>query len=276
MTRTALLQGQLILIVVSAAAIGGSCTSANPTTNAERLARGREIVERMSTKLGSAQALSVTTHEIRDEVTAHGESHPVSLVRETVVRRPNRLYSKVSGDRHNEVWYDGIGVTLVLHNDRVFGQARAPETLDKTLDAIHERYGVDTPFADYVYSSPAKALLSDTTTGGLVGQAIVDGEATDHLAFKDIGVNWQVWITASGDPVPRKAVVEFSDNKRVRKVAMTFKDWNFAPRISEHRFQPAVPPDYEGVALLQRARVLRNVPEGEQGATSTSGVIDKK
>jgi hypothetical protein len=275
MTSTALVKDKLTLIGLCAAALGGACASADPRSDAERLARGREIVERMSTKLGSAQALSVTTHEIRDEVTTHGETRPVMLVRETIVRRPNRLYSKVSGDRHNEVWYDGIGVTLVLHNDRVFGQARAPETLDKTLDALHERYGVDTPFADYVYSSPAKALLSDTTTGGWVGRETVTGDATDHLVFNDKGVKWQVWISTAGDPVPRKAVVEFTDNKRVRKVAMTFKDWNFEPRISEHRFEPAVPPDYEGIALLQRARVLRNVPEGEEGATSTSGVIKK-
>jgi uncharacterized protein DUF2092 len=42
---------------------------------------------------------------------------------------PDRLYTKVSGDRSTEVWYDGVGITLVLHNDKIFGQGRAPETL---------------------------------------------------------------------------------------------------------------------------------------------------
>ena len=75
-----------------------------------------------------------------------------------------------TGDRQNETWYDGVGLTLVLHKDKVFGQARMPETLDKTLDAMHERYGVSTPLSDFIYSSPAKALITDTTTGGWVGR----------------------------------------------------------------------------------------------------------
>jgi hypothetical protein len=258
-----------------AAAISGGCESGEPKTEAERLSRGREIVERMSSTLGSAQAFSVTTHEVRDEITADGERRPVTLVRETVMRRPNRLYSKVSGDRQNEVWYDGVGVTLVLHKEKVFGQARAPETLDKTLDAIHERYGIDTPFADYVYSSPAKALLSDTTTGGWVARETLGGEATDHLSFKDEGVNWQVWVASAGEPVPRKAIVEFTDNKRLRKIDMSFSDWNFTPQIAGNRFEPSVPPDYEGVAILQRAHVLRNLQEGEEGTAATSGVVKK-
>jgi hypothetical protein len=33
-----------------------------------------------------------------------------------------------------------------------------------------------------------------------------------------------------------------------------------ADSIAEDRFKPAVPPDYEGIAMVQRARVLRNVP----------------
>src|SRR4029450_12137359 len=57
----------------------------------------------------------------------------------------------------------------------------APKTLDKTLDAMHERYGIATPFADYMYSSPAKALIADTTTGGWVGRETVAGQETDHL-----------------------------------------------------------------------------------------------
>jgi len=247
----------LTRILAAAAGLSIACGTAAPRTDAERLARGREIIERMSKTLGSAQAFSVTTTEARDEVKANQVTR-VTLTRETTVRRPDRLYSRVSGDRHNEVWYDGVGLTLVMHADKVFGQARAPETLDKTLDALQERYGVSMPFADYLYSSPAKALLAETTTGGWVGREEVNGQATDHLSFKDMGVNWEAWISASGDPLPQRAIAEFRDDKRLRKIDMTFKDWNLSARIGDDRFSPTVPPDYEGVAIVQRARVLKN------------------
>jgi hypothetical protein len=143
------------------AGLTSACGPREPRTDAERLARGREIIERMSTKLGSAQAFSVTTHEVRDQVKMSGEEQHVTITRETVVRRPDRIYFKTSGDAQNELWYDGVGMTFVMHNDKIYGQARMPETIDKVLDAMHERYGVSAPISDFIYSSPAKALLTD-------------------------------------------------------------------------------------------------------------------
>jgi hypothetical protein len=249
-----------------------ACGSREPRTDAERLARGREIVERMSAKLGATQAFSVTTLEVRDEVKPSGQPQRVSLTRETTVRRPDRLYSKVTGDHDNEVWYDGVGFTVVLHNQKIFGQGRAPENLDKALDAIHERYGVAAPVADYLYTSPAKALLADSTTGGWVGRETGSGVALEHLAFKDQGVNWEIWVPATGDPLPQKAIAEFHEDKRLRKVELTFKNWNLSPQIADNQFSPTVPADYEGVAILQRARILRSMPKEEERAAPTVGV----
>ncbi len=264
----------VLLVTAAAIGFGMACGSAEPRTEAERLARGREIIERMSAKLGAAQTFSVTTIEVRDEIKRSGSDEQVTLNRDTTIRRPDRLYSTVSGDRRNEVWYDGVGVTVAHHNEKIFGQVRAPETLDKTLDAMHERFGVSAPLADFVYTSPAKALLTDTTTGGWVGREMLDDRQMDHLAFKDTGVNWEVWIPVDGDPLPQKAMAEFTENPRLRKMSLTFKDWNLAPQIPADRFDPTVPADYEGVAIIQRSRVLRNQPDDEQGGAPAAD--DKK
>jgi hypothetical protein len=265
-------------IVVSCAIAGLAAACAGgppaPRTDAERLTLGKQIVERMSAKLASAQTFSVKTREVRHVNNAKGQPREDTFDRETVVRRPDRLYTATTGDRQNESWYDGVGLTIVLHKDKVFGQARMPETLDKTLDAMHERYGVSTPLSDFIYSSPAKALIADTTTGGWVGRETIDGQEADHLAFKDKGVNWELWVAATGDPVPRRLVAEFLEDKRLRKVDVTFKEWNFAPQVASDRFTPKVPADYEGIAIVQRARVLKNVPEGDPAAP-TAGAVKK-
>ena len=255
-----------------AAACGGGPPA--PRTDAERLTLGKQIIDRMSTKLASAQTFSVKTREVRHVNTSKGQPREDTFDRETVVRRPDRLYTMTTGDRQNETWYDGVGLTLVLHKDKVFGQARMPETLDKTLDAMHERYGVSTPLSDFIYSSPAKALIADTTTGGWVGRETIDGQEADHLAFKDKGVNWELWVAATGDPVPRRLVAEFLEDKRLRKVDVTFKEWNLAPQVASDRFTPKVPSDYEGIAIVQRARVLKNVAEGD-AAAPTAGTVKK-
>jgi hypothetical protein len=266
---------RVVALTALATSFSLACGPGEPRTDAERLARGREIIERMSAKLAAAPGFSVTTSEVRDEIRSSGASEQVTLTRATVVRRPDRFYSVVTGGRHNEVWYDGVGLTLVLHNEKVFAQSRAPETIDKTLDALYERYGLSTPISDYVYASPAKALLTEKTTGGWVGRETAGEQQLDHLAFKDTGVTWDIWIPAVGDPLPQRTVTQLTDNPRVRKVDTTFKDWNLAPQIPEDRFSPTVPADYEGIAMVQRARVLKNIPKDEEGAAPPPAV-DKK
>jgi sulfatase-modifying factor enzyme 1 len=45
-----------------------ACGPGQPRTDVERLARGREIIERMSAKVAAAPVFSVTTSEVRDEI----------------------------------------------------------------------------------------------------------------------------------------------------------------------------------------------------------------
>ena len=254
-----------IVAALAVAAFAAACGAREPKTDAERLARGREIVERMSAALAGAKAFKVTTVETRHEAGRAGAVRAVTLTRETSVRRPDRLYSKVTGDRHNETWYDGVGITLVLHEAKVFGQGRAPETLDKALDAIDERYGISAPFSDYAYSSPANALLTATTTGGWVAREEAEGVETDHLSFKDTGVQFDLWIPTRGDPLPRRASTIFDSDKRLKRVEVTFKGWDLAPALPDEQFKPNVPAGYEGVAILQRAAVLRNAAVSSGG-----------
>jgi hypothetical protein len=231
-----------------------------PATPEARLQKGRDVIQRMSDTLEKAQALSVTTRETREQAkVAGGEPVPVTLTRQTVVRRPDRLYFKTGGDHDNEAWYDGIGLTFVAHKDKVFAQARMPETLDRTLDAMSERYNIQVPLADLLYSKPAHALLADSTTGGWVGRENVEGQDCDHLAFEDRGVKWEMWVAPDG--LPRRAKADFPATRRVRKADVTFSDWNLSPAIDAKRFDPVVPSDYEGIAMIQRAAILRNTPD---------------
>jgi hypothetical protein len=238
-----------------------ACGARDPQTDAEKLARGREIVERMDAKLAGAKAFSVHTSEARTQVRPSGRSEEVKTARDIIVRRPDRLHFKVAGGQDAEAWYDGVGLTLALHKQKVFGQSRMPETLDRALDAIQERYGVSLPIGDLLYSSPAKALLTDSTQGGWAGRETLNGVATDHVAFTDRGVEWALWVPSAGDPVPTRLVATFPHNKRLRHVDVTFSSWNFSPEAPDKVFDASVPADYEGIAMIQRASVLANSPD---------------
>jgi hypothetical protein len=126
------------------------------------------------------------------------------------------------------------------------------------LDAIAERYDMALPLADLFYSSAEKALLSDTVTGGYAGTENVGDTPCYHLAFKDIGVDWDLWLPVQGEPLPARLKVVQKGRTGQPAVDVKFTAWSFAPQTSDATFTPNVPQDYEGIAILQRAAAVKS------------------
>jgi hypothetical protein len=226
----------------------------------ERLARGREMVERMSSQLAAAGAIRVVSRETRERVKGDGSKVTTTVTRTAVIRRPDRFYTKTSGDLDTEVTYDGVGLTYVNHKDKVFAQSRMPETLDRALDALTDRFGVHMPLADLAYSRPSGALLTANTKGGWVGEVDLDGARVHHLSFIDDGVAWEMWLPVAGDPLPLRARVVRTSKKGQPVTDVRFSEWDLAAKPEVAVFEPTVPGDYEGIAIIQHVRVLRNLP----------------
>ena len=250
------------LAVLAAVTLSG-CGSSEPATDAERLARGRELVQQMSARLAAANAVSVTTTETRDVVHAKGNKEAVQQSGLYTMRRPDRFYAKMTGGLGLESWYNGKTVTIAAHPEKVFAQAPMPETIDRTLDALAERYDMALPLADLFYASAEKALLSDSTTGGYVGKEAVGGTPCVHLAFKDVGVEWELWLPEQGEPLPRRFRVMQKRRTGEPVVDVTFTEWNLAPQVTDATFVPKVPAEYEGIAVVQRAAAIKNAPPAD-------------
>ena len=244
-------------LAVSAAIGLVGCGAREPTTDAERLARGRELVQQMSVRLAAAPVVSVTTTEVRDLVSASGRKDSVSQTGVYTVRRPDRFYTKMTGGRGLESWYNGKTLTIAAHPEKVFAQAPMPDTIDRTLDVLAERYDMALPMGDLFYGSAEKALLSETVTGGYAGREDVGGTSCVHLAFQDTGVDWQLWLPVQGEPLPKRLKVVQKARTGQPMVDVTFIAWDFAPQITDATFVPNVPADYEGIAVLQRAAAVR-------------------
>ncbi len=235
-----------------------TCGHREPTTDAERLARGRELVEQMSVRLAAAKELTVATTEVRDLVSPSGAKRTVSVTGAYAMRRPDRFHTRFTGNKGTESWYDGKKLTVAVHEEKLFAQARMPETIDRTLDALAERYDMALPLGDLFYSSPAKALLSDTTTGGYAGTENVGDTPCYHLAFRDVGVEWEVWVPTQGEPLPKRFKTVNKHRTGQPLTDVTFTAWNFAPQASDATFTPSVPAEYEGIAILQRAAAVKS------------------
>jgi hypothetical protein len=224
----------------------------------------------MSARLAAANAISVTTTEVRDAVRRSGAKEQLSLTAVYTVRRPDRFHTRMTGGPGLESWYNGKTLTIASHAHKVFAQAPMPETIDGALDALAERYDMALPMGDLLYGSAEQALLSDTTRGGYAGTGNVGDTPCVHLAFQDVGVDWELWLPVRGEPLPKRFKVVQKSRSGQPAVDVTFTNWNFAPPMDDDTFVPKVPAEYEGIAILQRAAAVRNTaaPGDSTGSAS--------
>ena len=155
------------------------------------------------------------------------------------MRRPDRFHAKMTGGRGIETWYDGKRLTVAVEQDKVFAQAPMPETIDRTLDALAERYDLALPMGDLFYSSAQKALLSDTTTGGYVGTENVGDTPCHHLAFHDVGVDWEIWLPVQGEPLPKRLKVVQKRRKGQPVADVTFDSLESRAASQRRHVRPA-------------------------------------
>lgn len=234
----------------------GPSTNTSPATAEDRRTQGDTLLKQMSEKLQSAQAITFSTTETIERVRRNNEKVQVSLNRQVAVRRPNRLWFKTTGDHDLESFYDGKDVTIVSHKEKVFGQFSALPTLDETADLIATRYDIPLPIADLLSSSPHETLLDDKTTGGWEKRETIEGVECNVVTYQHPNVAFSVWIPVSGDPLPRKLVINYKTRRGQPATSILFKDWNLSPQMNDEMFARKVPEDYEGIPVVQRASAV--------------------
>lgn len=249
------------LALVAVVVIGAGCSrSSEPATDAEKLERGKALVLAGTQKIAASKGFSFSVAEVVER-----EGKPrASTTSEVTLRRPDRLHIRTTGDRDREFWYDGRRATVAMHGDKIFAQAEMPDTLDRTLDAIIERYDMPIPLADALYSDPGQALFSENTKGGWVGVEDVAGTRAVHLQFHEGPVTWDLWVPETGDPLPLRARVAHPERKGKPTFDMTFSKWNLGrEKDADAFFDPKVPMDYEGVAMIQREAIAKAAAKTE-------------
>lgn len=76
------------------------------------------------------------------------------------------------------------------------------------LDEMRVVVGTEvTGGADLFFESPYGGLMTEVTDGEVIGQTMVGDVLTNHLYIRARDVDWQIWISAEGDPVPLRYVI---------------------------------------------------------------------
>lgn len=211
-------------------------------------------MSKMATYLHGLKAFEVVTHTERDEVDDFGQI--ITLGGETTykVRAPDAfVISNVEDRKARDYIYDGKTVTIFAPRMGYYAKFDAPSSIRETLDLAEQKYGVSVPLDDLFAWDRGNVDHSNITSAHVVGPAKIDGEDTLQYAFRQKGVDWQIWIANGDKPLPRKVVIVASDDPARPQFEADLK-WNTAPDFSATTFTFSPPTGARQIAIQSQDR----------------------
>lgn len=173
----------------------------------------------------------------QDEVYPKGQTVQTNRVLDVVLKRPDKLYARVTGDGRDRLFvYDGKTATRVDLDKGVYAVLAAPPTVDALLDMLASQYGASAPLSDLLYADPCKSVLDNVRVGDTLGDHLAAGRSCRHLYFTQANADWQLWIENGKQPVPRKLVIIDKEKMGWPQYEATLVRFDFHPRLAPGLF----------------------------------------
>jgi len=228
---------------------GASGAQAAPAGNLVDAASIQALKD-MGAHLQSLKRFRVSTELTGERVLADGQKLSHTATADLDVERPNKLRAVMNSARsHRELFYDGKTVTLYTPAQKYYSTVDFSDNLGKLIETLEQRYNVQLPLQDlFLWGTPA-APVDKIESAMNAGQDFIDDDLCDHYAFRQGKIDWQIWITADGKPLPRKLVItNRADEARPQSVSMI--DWNLKPAFKDAVFKFTPPKGAKKIEIV--------------------------
>lgn len=209
-------------------------------------------LNKMGAYLRTLKSFQVKADVTTDDVLDDGQAIQFSSKVDLVVARPNRMRVEVNDDDgHRFFFFNGKDFTLYGQVAGFYATVPAPPTLAKLTEDLSSKYGIELPLVDLFYWGTDDAAVKKIKSAVDIGPSNVEGVTCEQYAFRQEGIDWQIWIQLGEFPLPRKLVIQtLTDEARPQHSDVL--TWNLAPSFSEDAFT-FVPP--EGVGRITIAEI---------------------
>lgn len=172
-----------------------------------------EALRKMGRHLQSLQSFSLKAQTATDQVLLSGQKVQLDAALTLWAHRPDRLRVDLESDRRaRQFYYDGKTVTVYGQASGYYARFAAPPTLDQLFGRVSEEFGLDLPLADLFAWGDPSAKPDQLTSALAIGAATVRGIPCEQYAFRQDGLDWQLWIQRGAQPLPRRLVLTTTDD----------------------------------------------------------------
>ncbi len=185
-----------------------------------------KILKAMSTYVAAQNSISASFDSDIEVITPSVQKIQFTNSGQLQIGRPNKLrVSRTGGYTDVELVFDGTTATVLGRHSNIFASVNAPGTIDQLIDRLRDEHSFSIPAADLLLADSYDRLAEDVIEARHIGEGVIDGVECDHLAFRNMDTDWQLWVEKGDNPVPRKYVITSKGVAGAPQYTIKFRDW---------------------------------------------------
>lgn len=220
-------------------------------------------LNRMGAYLRTLTDLQVRANVTTEDVILDGQKIQMTSAINVIAQRPNHFFVEITDDRQpRQLFYDGKTFTIWAPRLKYYATVDAPPTINELATLLEDKYDIDLPLVDLFRWGTADSRFENLKSAIYVGPAVVNGITCMHYAYRQQGLDWQLWIQAGKYPLPLKVVLTTLDDDARPQHEATYT-WNLAPSYNDKTFAFVASPDAKKISIAeaQAARVAKKPGE---------------
>lgn len=195
--------------------------------------RNEQVINRllgMGKYLRTLKVFAVHADTTNDESFDNNQKLQFAGSADYLVQVPDQLRLSLKNDAGTRVYiYDSKTLTQYSPLLGYYSTMEFKGTIGQMILYVKEKYDLDMPLADIFLWGTDKADTSDIKEAVYIGVERMNGHDSHHFAFRQEGVDWQIWIRSGDQPLPDKLVVTDTDDPTQPTFASTLK-WDLSPK----------------------------------------------
>jgi len=232
-------------------------------TTPERDPAALAELEQMGAYLRTLKAFQLKADVVTEAVRTDGQKVQIIRAVDLVAKPPTRLFAEVKNDRQRRLFfYDGKQFTLFAPRSSFYATVAAPPTIEKLADELEDKYDLELPLVDLFRWGTPEGDVRAISSAIDLGPSAINGVTCEQYAFRQEGIDWQLWVQRGDQPLPCRVVITtLTDDARPQHTA-TYS-WNLAPSYDDATFAFRAPSDAKKIPLAE-VQVVASAANGGQ------------
>lgn len=241
----------VLLMVAVVVPVIGATVKKQPAAKAPSIdPQAEQLVKQMSDYLTGLDRFKVHVDSINEIVLPSGQRLDTDRASNVSVERPDKLRVDIaSATKDAQVYYNGKTLTIYSPKKNYYGDWPAPPTIEGTIEKAQQQYGLVMPLADLLYPNPYQRMMKNVVSGTYVGKTLIHGTDTDHLAFRQKDIDWQIWIMSGDQPLPVRIIITDKSVKGSPQYYAALSNWDTAPTFQDNLFSFVPPPGAQKIRI---------------------------